>query len=261
MTMSGYSDFAFLRVEVDDHVACVTLDDPQRRNAFDSRGHFEMSALFPRLATDDAVRSVIVTGAGEWFSVGPRPERLAEIMGDDDAVRAQAMREVRDLVLGALACDKPVVCALNGVANGTALTFALLSDVVIAERQVLLRDAHVPLGLTAGDGGVLTWPAALGTLKAKRYLLTGDPLSADEAERLGLVTEVVEQGESLGRARFYARRWAQAPQEALRTTKRALNQTLLETFGRAFEFGLEAEERTLGSADARAAVYRMAARR
>ena len=259
--MSGYGDFAFLRVDVTDHVACVTLDDPDNGNAFDSRGHWEMSQIFLRLAADDRVRSVVLTGAGDCFCVGPRPERLAEIMGDDPAIRATAMQEVKDLVLGALACDKPAACALNGVANGTALTFALLADVVIAERQVVLRDAHVPLGLTAGDGGVLTWPAAMGTLRAKRYLLTGDPLSAEEAERLGLVTEVVERGESLARARRYADAWAQAPQEALRTTKSALNETLLATYGRAFELGLAAEERTLAGAEAKAAMRRLAARR
>lgn len=256
MMMPGYGEFSFLRVEVRDHVACVVLDGQAPGNAFDGAGHREMSRIMAHLEADEAVRSVVLTGAGDAFCVGPRPERLAEITGDDPAAAARAMGEVRDMVSGALRSEKPVACALNGAANGSALTFALLADVVIAERQVVLRDAHVALGLAAGDGGVLTWPAAMGTLKAKRYLLTGDPLPADEAERLGLVTEVVERGEALARARWYAERWARGPQDALRATKRALNETLLGTFGRAFDLCLEAEERTLQSAEVRSALSR-----
>jgi len=104
-----------------------------------------------------------------------------------------------------LPLDKPVVTALNGTTSGGALAFTLFADIIVAERHVELSDPHVPAGVAAGDGGVLVWPLALGLLRAKRHLYTGDPISADEALALGLVTEVVERGESPWRGRCTGR--------------------------------------------------------
>jgi enoyl-CoA hydratase len=102
----------------------------------------------------------------------------------------------------------------------------LLADVVIAEEHVELFDGHVPAGAAAGDGGVLIWPLAMGLLRAKWHLLTGESITAQQAHGLGLVTEVVEKGASLQRAMTIAGRLGAQPQDAVRHTKRALNRWL-----------------------------------
>jgi enoyl-CoA hydratase len=127
-------------------------------------------------------------------------------------------------VVAPIEFEKPLVTAVNGTVKGGPLVTALLSDIVIAERHVVFSDPHVTMAVAAGDGGVLAWPMAMGLLRAKRYLMTGDAITAEQAQELGLVTEVVEEGASLERAMVFARRFAEGPRHALRYTKRALNQ-------------------------------------
>jgi len=221
-----YDDLRFLEVRIDAGVAVVTLAGPEQGNAISFAGHVEMSTILPRLGADDRVDAVLLTGRGNVFCAGPTPEFMERIAANDPNVVPQLMADVRALVQSHVDFEKPVVTALNGPAAGGPLAFALLADIVIAERQVTLSDMHVAAAVAAGDGGVLIWPLAMGLLRAKRYLLTGDPLSAEAAERLGLVTEVVDPGASFERAMFYARRFASGSRQALRHTKRALNHWL-----------------------------------
>jgi enoyl-CoA hydratase len=251
----GYDDLTYLDVSVAHGVAEVRLSNPAHANAYDLAGHAELAAIMRRLQGDDDVRSVLVSGAGDAFSAGPLPEPGVPKVGPGAPV-AKTLDEVRQIVYGALECDKPVACAINGVVRGSALTFALVCDVVIIERHISFADVHVLAALTAGDGGALTWPLAMGLLKAKRYLLTGDPLPAVDAERLGLVTEVVETGDSVARAREYAERWAAGPPAALRTTKRTLNQWLRLGALTVLDTGLALQEGTMQSTEAAAAVER-----
>jgi enoyl-CoA hydratase len=250
--VTAYDDLRFLEVELDRGVAIVRLDGPEPGNAISFEGHVEMSTILPRLARDDRVDAVLLTGAGDDFCVGPTPEFIERIARNEPGFVAQLMADVRLLVQGHVELEKPVVSALNGSAGGGPLAFALLADVVIAERQVALSDMHVAAAVAAGDGGVLIWPLAMGLLRAKRYLLTGDPLSAEEAQRLGLVTEVVAAGASFERAMVYARRFAAGPRHALRHTKRALNQWMRLGMP-AFDLSWAGEILTVASPEAREA--------
>jgi enoyl-CoA hydratase len=221
-----YRDLVFLEIGIERGIAVVTLAGGRPGNAVPFEGHAEMSGILPRLARDERVHAIVLRGAGDAFCAGPTPEFIERLRANDPAFVAHLMRDVRAIVQGHVDLEKPVVTALNGTASGGALAFALLADVVVAERHVELSDPHVPAGVAAGDGGVLIWPLALGLLRAKRFLYTGDPLGAEEALALGLVTEVVDRGASVERAMHWARRLADAPREALRHTKRALNQWL-----------------------------------
>ena len=240
-----YSGFEYLDIEVRGYIATVTLNGPERGNAFNGKGHREMSQVMRTIALDEDVRVVVLTGSGRAFSVGATVERFAEITTGDPAMAYRALTEVKEMVYSAIDCDTPVVTAINGPINGSALTFALMTDIIIAERQVTFRDPHVQGSLTAGDGGALTWPVAMGLIRAKRYLFTGDPLPAEEACRLGLITEVVDTGTSLARATEYAERLAAMPQMALRTTKRALNQWLRAGAVTAFDLSVAFEQLTM----------------
>jgi len=250
--VTAYADLRFLEVEIDGGVAIVRLAGPEAGNAISFEGHVEMSAILPRLGRDDRVDAVLLTGAGDSFCIGPTADFMARVAADEPGFVSQLMEDVRLLVRGHVELEKPVVSALNGPAGGGPLAFALLADVVIAERHVTLSDMHVAAAVAAGDGGVLIWPLAMGLLRAKRYLLTGDALAAEEAERLGLVTEVVDRGRSFERAMVYARRFAAGPRQALRHTKRALNQWLRLGMP-AFDLAWAGEVLTVASPEAIAA--------
>lgn len=224
--MNRYSDLAYLDVQIDAGIAVVSMAGGRPGNALSVEGHTELAEILPRLGRDERVDVIVLRGAGDEFCCGPTPEFMTRVGENDPAFVMHLMRDVRAIVQGHIDLDKPVVTALNGTTSGGALAFALFADIVVAERHVVLSDPHVPAGVAAGDGGVLLWPLALGLLRAKRFLYTGDPLSADEALALGLVSEVVDRGESVARAMHWAGRLAATPRAALRHTKRALNQWL-----------------------------------
>jgi enoyl-CoA hydratase len=232
--------YEFLRVELDDDgIALLTLNRPDKLNAVRDRDHAEFGRVLRELAADDRAKVAVVTGAGRAFSVGgdyALVEQLAE-----PGARPRIMEEARDLVHGHLDLEKPIIAAVKGIASGAGAAFALLCDFVIADRSARIADGHILAALAAGDGGAIAWPLSAGIIKAKRYLLTGDFIPAEEAERIGLITEVVDDGTCLEHAMALARRLAGSPQTAIRYTKRALNQLMRDTAIRSFELSLALE--------------------
>jgi enoyl-CoA hydratase len=218
-----YSSFTFIDVEVRDGIAVATLDHDERLNAVDFEEHQEFGATLRAFAQDSQVSAVVLRSVGRSFSVGGSFSLLENILADE-VKRHRIHRETRDALDAHITLDKPVITALSGYALGSGAVYALMADFVIAERHVTFGDGHIGAALVAADGGAMIWPLAVGMVRAKKYLLTGDMLDAEEAERIGLVTEVVETGESFDRAMALARRLADGPQSAIRYTKRSLNQ-------------------------------------
>lgn len=244
--MTGlYDDFEFIEVSVADRVATATFngDGPGNTMTFDGQG--ELVELLPRVDRDDDVDVLVLTGADEAFCAGGTREFAARLSaGSDPAMVRVAMQRVHRNVVNAVEFQKILISAMNGPSGGAPLVLATLADVVIAERHVTFADHHVRAAVAAGDGNVLIWPMAMGLLRAKRYLLLSEDLSADQAEQLGLVTEVVDVGAALARAREYAARFVGLPAPALRATKQALNQWLRQAMP-VFEKAWSAEVVTL----------------
>jgi enoyl-CoA hydratase len=221
-----YSEYDYLDVTVEDGIALIRLDRPEILNACDIDDHAELARILRDIARDDDVRVAVVTGNGRAFSVGGSYDLLEAAMDDVGDARARVFADGREMILSHVELDKPVICALNGYAMGAGAAFALHCDFVIADRSAKLADGHVRAAIAAGDGGTLIWPLTAGLIRAKRYLLTGDWISAEDAVACGLYTEVVDDGQCLARAMEYAERLAAGPQQAIRLTKRALNQWL-----------------------------------
>lgn len=243
--MSRYDNYTFLKTEVRDSIAFVTIDNPEKMNACSHEDHGEFATILRDVAADDEVSAVVLSGAGRAFSVGATYDYMKQLTTDAEALD-ELQTQVRELVRSHIDLEKPVVAAINGVATGSGLMLALLSDYVIVEENVKMADGHIKAALAAGDGGVLIWPMAVGIVRAKRYLMTGDWIDAVEAERIGLVTELVPVGESLARATEVATEFTKMPQQAVRFTKRAINQWL--TFGSTigFELSTALETQTFG---------------
>jgi enoyl-CoA hydratase len=237
----------------------ITIDTPGRMNAVDSAKHRALADVWPVVDADPDTRVVLVRGAGGTFSAGGDLDMI-EAMLDDEAVRAETMREARDLVLNLVDLTKPVVSAIDGVAVGAGLAVALLADVSIAARSARLIDGHTKLGVAAGDHAVLLWPLLCGLAKAKHLLLTCDPVTGEDAERIGLVSMVVDDELLHQTAQDVASRLAQGSQPALRATKSSLNQWLRAAIP-AFEASLAHEFLGFTGSDAREGLTALRERR
>jgi len=184
----------------------------------------ELIRLFWEAKRDPTVRVVVLTGAQEKaFCVGAGGANAPQ---DDTARHAywvNGMRVMRDLVLTALDCDKPVIGRINGHAVGKGCSIALCCDITVAVEDAKIGDTHVKIGLAAGDGGSLLWPHLVGMARAKRFLFTGDLMTGREAEAIGLVTEAVPRARLDERTRYWADRMLHAAPAAVTLTKRALN--------------------------------------
>ncbi len=229
-------------------ILVVTIDRPgSELNAVDEQLHGELARLFRLLRRERSARAVVLTGAGRAFCAGGDFEWFQELRSVEalDALRQDARQMIWDL----LDVEIPVVCALNGHAIGLGASIALLSDLVVMSDTARIGDPHVSVGLVAGDGGTVIWPAVLGPARAKQHLLLGEPLDAVAAERLGLVNAVVSADEVLEESLSLARRLAAQPPLAVRYTKAAINQQLRTSLLASFDLAGALELSTFMSAD------------
>jgi enoyl-CoA hydratase len=231
-----------------DGVLRITLDAPGL-NSVGPDAHAQLADVWPVIDRDDDVRVAMIRGAGKGFSAGGSFELLDGIMGDEE-VRLRTLREARDLVLNVLACSKPIVSAIHGPAVGAGLVVALLADISVAARTARIIDGHTRLGVAAGDHAAICWPLLCGMAKAKYYLLTCDPLSGEEAERIGLVSLCVDDGTEQDRALEIAQQLATGSQSAIRWTKHTLNHWYRQ-MGPTFDASVAYEMLGFGLPDAR----------
>jgi enoyl-CoA hydratase len=224
MDTTGYQ---FLNVTLRDGIAFAEMAHPN----YNRVERDDWIKLLAEAGSDGDVRVVVLSGWGNPPLDRPK-------VFDNFSPFPYYSRAVREPVPMFLDFDKPVVTALDG--SPDVLTIPLLTDIVIAERHVMFDDHHVPLGTVSATQSLL-WPLSAGLMRAKRYILTGDRFSAQEAERMGLVTEVVETGAALSRATEFAERLASLRPEAVQATKRTLNQWLKAASGPVFEHGAALE--------------------
>jgi enoyl-CoA hydratase len=205
------------------------------------------------------VRVVILRGIGKGFSAGGDLAMVEEITKDFE-VRARVWREARDLVYNIINCSKMVVSAMHGPAVGAGLVAGLLADVSIAAKNARIIDGHTRLGVAAGDHAAIVWPLLCGMAKAKYYLLLCEPVSGEEAERIGLVSLAVDGAQLLPKAYEIADRLATGSTTAIRWTKYALNNWLRQA-GPAFDTSLALEFMGFAGPDVREGLSSLRERR
>ena len=250
--MSRYAKYQDLKIDVSNKVATVTLNRPEVRNAINQRLIRELRSIWDDLADDMAVNAVVVTGAGDFFSVGGDVKAMSDRPGGDVLEEGEVHDPMvsRRLVTRLLELDKPIVAAINGDCIGLAATIALLSDVTVMSSQARVGDTHVSrVGLVAGDGGTVIWPLLVGVNKAKEFLMRGTLLKGDEAERIGLVNHCVPKDEVLSKAKAIAQELADGPTWAIRWTKLSVNQIVKERVNHLLEASMALEQVTFELAD------------
>lgn len=250
-----------VRVDHDGPIATITLAAPTCHNAITGETHHALKAAFLAVQVRSDVRAIVFAAEGKSFSAGGD---FDEILRDrEDAVQRAAMRaEGKPLLMAIADCPVPVVTALQGDAVGLGATLVLASDAVFASRTAAISDPHVVIGLAAGDGGCVTWPLHSGLLRAKRYLLSGDRIPAEQAHGMGLVTDLVDNADdALPAALAYARRLAALPPLAVQNTKRALNAIFRARVEAVFDYGLALEMECFTSDDVAEAIAAFRERR
>lgn len=217
-------------LEVADGVATITLNRPDKLNAFNEAMHGELAAALDRIEADQSVRALLITGAGRAFSAG---QDLGDrVMGEGDAppdLGDTLERLYNPLIRRICRLERPVVAAVNGVAAGAGANLALNCDIVLAARSARFIQAFCKLGLVPDSGGTYVLPRLVGAARARALALLGEPLSAEQAEDWGLIWHVVDDDRLIEEATGLARHLASQPTRGLGLIKRALLASALNT--------------------------------
>lgn len=209
----------------DDGVSLITFDREERLNALTFEVYRELADRFHELNTDERVHSVVITGRGRAFcSGGDVHDIIGKLFERDEEQVLEFTRMTGELIANMRKCPKPIVAAINGMAAGAGAVMALAADLRIFAASAKIAFLFTNVGLTGADMGA-GWllPRVVGLGRATELLMLGGKLDAAGADRYGLATQVVPDGECLPTALALAERLARGPLNALATTKRMLN--------------------------------------
>ncbi len=209
----------------EDGIVTITLNRPERRNAFSAEMSESIRLAVEDAARDDDVRFLVITGTGSAFCAGADVKAMAAGVGQSGGGGEGGSDHV-SLPLLLHQFDKPVIAAINGVAVGGGLDLALACDIRIASDQSRFAEVFIRRGLIPAMGGIFFLPRLVGIDRACQIIWTGDMISAEEAERIGLVTTVVPHDELESATRELAEKLAKGPPLAIQKAKRAIYQGL-----------------------------------
>ena len=211
-------------LSVADGLATIELNRPERLNAWNTEFGRDLGEAVRTVAEDDAVRAVIVTGAGRAFSSGADLKEGFE-PGDDDKpnVHTRLTELYHPIIRGLREMPKPVVCAVNGPAVGIGCSLALVGDLVVASESAYFLLAFVNIGLMPDGGSTLLVPSRLGHARAAEMAMLGERIPAAQALEWGLINRVFPEGELAAEAQALGRRLADGPTRSYAAAKRALN--------------------------------------
>lgn len=253
--------FACFALTLTDGIAEIRFTRPELLNRFDAPAHEELcSALRYLSAVGPELRVLVLSAEGRAFSAGGDFEEILQA-SSSARLRARMHHDARSLLNGLIDFPVPVISAIHGAAIGLGATIAAMADIVVAWKGAKIADTHVNVGLVAGDGGVLAWSQAIGITRAKRHLLTGDPLTGTQAYALGLVTDLVDNPEdALPVALALAERIRALPPEGVNGTRRTFAALTRARMGEAFELGISLELESMTSDNLRQTVEALRAR-
>ncbi len=223
-------EFKAIQLKIENHVAWLTMNRPEMKNALNADMREEMFQVLADVATNDDVRCLVVTGAGNGFCSG------ADLSGSraaatnepphPNAVRAAMRQNSQRLIRTFWDLEKPVVAAVNGVAAGFGAHLALACDLIVAAEEAKFIEVFVRRGIAVDAGGAFLLMRRVGIARAKEMVFLGDDLPATEAERIGLINRCVPGAELESTTRALAERLAQGPTFAIGMSKRLLNRAV-----------------------------------
>jgi 2-(1,2-epoxy-1,2-dihydrophenyl)acetyl-CoA isomerase len=247
--MSGYEH---VLVEIRDGIGTITLNRPDKLNAFAGRMRHEVADAVRAVAESDTVRVLVVTGAGRAFCAGADIGYMRELLERRDTEAFAALVEAgRAVVTTIRSVPKPVVASVNGPAAGGGANLALACDVRIASDRASIGQTFNRIGLHPDWGGTYLLPRLVGSSKALELIFSAEMIEAEEAKRLGLFNRVVAHDSLAAETDAYARRLAAKPPLALALAKRAVNASASENLDAMLDMELDHQLRCFRSDDAR----------
>jgi 2-(1,2-epoxy-1,2-dihydrophenyl)acetyl-CoA isomerase len=216
-----------LRCTVDGSVATITLARPERMNAFNAAMHADLRDALDQCERDESVRVVVLTGEGRAFSSGQ--DLTVDLKRDEEGridLGPALTRDYNPLVLRLSNYPKPIIAALNGPAVGASMNIALACDIIVAARSAYLQEAFSKIGLIPDAGGTWILPRLVGPKQALALMLSAEAVSAEDAQRMGLVYKVFDDASFAVDVAAFAGSLAAGPGLAYRLTKQAVAQSL-----------------------------------
>jgi 2-(1,2-epoxy-1,2-dihydrophenyl)acetyl-CoA isomerase len=204
-------------------VLTLTLNRPERLNAFNAALIEGLSSALKRAAADKECRAVLITGAGRGFCAGADLANRAFAPGETRPDLGEALEKgLNPIIRGIRNLPKPVVCAVNGPAAGAGANIALSCDIVLAAKSAQFLQAFARIGLIPDAGGTFVLPRLVGEARARALMMLAEPIGAERAEAIGMIYRVVDDQDLMGEAHTIAERLAAGPTHALGLMKRAL---------------------------------------
>jgi 2-(1,2-epoxy-1,2-dihydrophenyl)acetyl-CoA isomerase len=238
------SDYETILYETSESITKITFNRPDVLNAFNEKMGREFLQALKTVARDNEVRCVIITGKGRAFSAGEDIQDLRTQYehGENPRLGQRLLYKYNPMVREIRRMEKPVIAAINGVAAGAGTGIAYSCDIRIASETAKFIQAFIRIGLAPDSGTSFFLPRLVGFSKAIELALTGDELSAKDAERFGLVAKVVPSDQLTATVQEYARKFASGPTKAIGLTKRALNESVSSNLETALEYESHLQE-------------------
>jgi 2-(1,2-epoxy-1,2-dihydrophenyl)acetyl-CoA isomerase len=214
--------------EVKESVASISLNRPDKYNAFNREMSIALQQALDDCKKDSSVRCVLITGAGKGFSAGQDLEEVVTQPGQ--SVHTILDEQLNPIIEKIRKLEKPVVAAVHGVAAGAAANIAIACDVVVASASASFLQAFTKIGLIPDSGGTFFLPRLVGWQKASALMMLAEKISAEEAERIGMIYKVFPDESFPEEARKIAVTLSQMPTRALALTKQALNQSTMNGY-------------------------------
>jgi enoyl-CoA hydratase/carnithine racemase len=231
--MTSYRE---IRYEVAEHVATVTFNRPEQRNALSPVMLGDLAAAVRAAQADDGVRVLVVTGAGRAFCAGGDTKTMAEVAGGPVPPSREQVGQIQEVQLLLRRFPKPVIAAVNGAAYGAGLDLACAADFRLAADTARFCEVYVRLGLAPGGGGAWLLPRIVGLSNALDLILSGEPIDADAALRIGLVSRVVAADGLAAATRDFAKRFVLSAPRGVQVAKRLVYRGLEMSLEAALEF-------------------------
>lgn len=222
-----------IQFNIDNKVAYITLERPEVYNSFNRPMALKLQEILDQCAVDENIRAIHLSGSGKAFSAGQDLGEIVDPNGPD--LRIIIREHYNPIVQRIRAIEKPIIASINGVAAGAGANIALACDITVAADTASFIQAFSKIGLIPDSGGTYTLPRIIGMQKASALMMLGDKISANEAEKIGMIYKVVPHEELEATTRAIAEKLAQMPTIGLGLTKRALNKTWSNTLDQQLE--------------------------
>jgi len=213
-----------IEINIEDQVCIIKLNRPEVFNSFNKEMAFELQEILDNCEKNAAVRSILLTGEGKAFCAG---QDLQELTDPDGPKLSDIVREHYNPIIKRIrSIEKPIVCAVNGVAAGAGANIALACDITIAGESVAFIQAFSKIGLIPDSGGTFFLPRSIGMQKATALMMLADKVMAADAEKMGMIYKVCADESLMEETMKVAKKLAELPTIGLGLTKRALNKSI-----------------------------------